>query len=281
MTVNPNVAAAYDSLAPTYERLLVPLFRPIAKRMLQQVDLRPGWNVLDAGTGTGLVALLGAPRVGKTGKIIGVDASEGMLSIARQKAERFGFSQCEFRIGDLNALDFPDATFNACLSQFALHHTVLEQSLAEMVRVLAPGGMLVIQEWARESSQLHQVVYDMMAEYRTAQPGDWVTALRANSERTHVFRQRFGTSEAMQTTVAAHGMKGVEAFEEHFPVRVASADSFIEMATASPLLHAELTAMTADQRVHFLDDARSALEKLQTANGFEWTYHVVCVVGRK
>jgi O-methyltransferase/aklanonic acid methyltransferase len=281
MTVNPNVATAYDSLAPTYERLLVPLFRPIAKRMLQQVDLRPGWNVLDAGTGTGLVALLGAPRVGKTGKMVGVDASEGMLSIARQKAERFGFSQCEFRTGDLNALDFPDATFNACLSQFALHHTILEQSLAEMVRVLAEGGILVIQEWARESSQLQQSVYDVIEQYRSAHPGDWVTALRANSERTHVFRQRFGTPEEMRTAVAAYGMKDVQAFEEGYPMCVASADSFIEIATASPLLHAELTAMTADRRVHFFDDARSALKKLQTANGFEWTYHVVCVVGRK
>lgn len=281
MAVNPNVVAAYDTLAPTYERVLVPLFRPIAKRMLQLVDLRPGWNVLDAGTGTGLVALLGAPRIGKVGKMVGVDASEGMLSIARQKAERFGFSQCEFRTGDLNALDFPDATFNACLSQFALHHTALEQSLAEMVRVLAPGGILVIQEWARESSQLHQAVYEVLAQNLVAEPGDWVMALRANSERAHAFRQRFGTREAVQTAVAARGLKGVESFEEHFPVRVTRADAFIEIATASPLLHAELSAMTEDQRVHFLSDARAALEKLQTANGFEWTYHVVCVVGRK
>lgn len=280
MTVNPNVAA-YDMLAPTYERVLVPLFRPIAKRMMQRVDLRPGWSVLDAGTGTGLVALLGAPRVGKDGKIIGVDASEGMLAIARQKAERFGFSQCEFRTGDLNALDFPDGTFSACLSQFALHHTNLERSLAELARVLAPGGTLVIQDWAGETSPFHQAVYDVLVRYRVAEPGEWVAGMRENSSRARAFRLEFGRHEAMQTAVAAHGLNAVEAFDEYYPARVATADAFIEVATVSPIMQAELSAMSHDQRLHFLDEAHLALAQLQTGGAFEWRYHVVSVVGRK
>ena len=134
------LAETYDALAPTYARVVAPIYRPLAKRLLQLVDLRPGWQVLDAGAGTGLVALLAAPRVTKSGKIIGIDASDKMLEIARGKAAQFGFSQCEFRVGNLEALDLPDAQFNAALSEFALHYTDPAKSLREFYRVLVPGG---------------------------------------------------------------------------------------------------------------------------------------------
>lgn len=198
-----------------------------------------------------------------------------------QKAERFGFSQCEFRTGDLNALDFPDGTFSACLSQFALHHTNLERSLVELARVLAPGGTLVIQDWAGETSPLHQAVYDVLVRYRVAEPGEWVAGMRENSSRARAFRLEFGSHEAMQTAVAAHGLNAVEAFDEYYPARVATADAFIEVATVSPIMQAELSAMSHDRRLHFLDEAHLALVELQTGGAFEWRYHVVSVVGRK
>ena len=165
----PTLASIYDALAPAYERAAVPVFRPIARRMMQLIDLRPGWQVLDAGCGTGLIALLGAPRVTKTGKIIGIDGSEKMLEIARHKAAQFGFTQCEFRAGNLESLDFPDAQFNAALSQFAIHHTDPAKSLRECCRVLMPGGTLVLHEWADTPNTPNQTLFDVLSKYRSAE----------------------------------------------------------------------------------------------------------------
>ncbi len=279
--IKQTLAAAYDSLAPEYERAVVPLYRPMAKRLLQLIDLRPGWQVLDAGTGTGLLALLGAPRVGKSGKMIGIDASEKMLEIAREKAAQFGFTQCEFRVGDLEPLDFTDAQFNACLSQFALHYADAEKSLRELQRVLMPGGTLVLQVWAADSSAPHRMMYERLEKYRAAEASGVLAILRAQSERSYRFRQVFGMAEAMKNAVESAGFSKVDAREEKHPARVPNVDAFLGVANASPLLHAEIAALSQPAREGFLREARESLRAFETGNGFEWTFNVIAAVAQK
>ena len=156
--IKQTLAATYDELALEYERAVVPIFRPMAKRLIQLVDLRPGWRVLDVGTGTGLVATLAAPFVGKSGKIIGIDSADKMLDIARKKADQFGVTQCEFRHGDLEKLEFEKAQFDAALTQFALHHVDPAPSLRELQRVLVPGGTLAIHEWMESPNTPNQAL---------------------------------------------------------------------------------------------------------------------------
>ncbi len=279
--IKQTLAATYDSLASEYERAVVPLYRPMAKRLLQFIDLRPGWQVLDAGTGTGLVALLGAPRVGKSGRMTGIDASEKMLEIAREKAAKFGFTQCEFRVGDLETLDFPQAQFNACLSQFALHYTDVEKSLRELHRVLMPGGALVLQVWAADSSAPHRAMYETLEKYRMTEASGALAILRAQSERSDRFRQVFGTAEAMKNAVGSAGFSKVDAQEEEHPARVANIDAFLEVAKASPLLNAEIAALSQQTLAGFLREARQALRAFETGNGFEWMFSVIAVVAHK
>ncbi len=276
-----TIGASYDALAETYERAVVPVYRPLAKRLLQFVDLRPGWQVLDAGTGTGLVALLGAPRVGKDGKMIGIDASAKMLELARKKAAQFGFTQCEFRVGDLEALDFPDDTFRVALSQFAIHYTDLTQSLRELCRVLEPGGKLVLQVWAADSSTPHKVIYDVLANYRVGEESESLAILRQQAERSYQFRQSYGSADTMQAALKGIGFAKVEAHTEDHPTRLANTDAFLELASASPLLNAEIAALSIDSRENYLRDVRAALRAFVTANGFEWMYKTIAVIAQK
>jgi ubiquinone/menaquinone biosynthesis C-methylase UbiE len=273
------LAGIYDVLAPAYERAVVPVFRPIAKRMLQFIDLRPGWQVLDAGTGTGLVALLGAPRVGKSGKMIGVDASEKMLELARRKAGQFGLSQCEFRVGDLESLDLPDAQFHAVLSQFALHHTDPAKSLREFHRVLMPGGILVVQEWAETPHTPNQVIFDVLAKYRVAEASGVLAFVRAQSEHAYDLG-KVAQPETMTGLFRAAGFSDVQARIEPHSLRVANAEAVVELAMAAPLLHAEIAALSAGAGAVFLDEAREAVRVFETANGCEWTYNVLALVAR-
>ncbi len=275
------LADNYDALAAEYERAAVPVLRPVAKRMLQLIDLRPGWQVLDAGTGTGLVALLGAPRVTKSGKMIGIDASEKMLELAREKAARFGFTQCEFRVGDLEALDFPEGQFNAALSQFALHHVDPQKSMREFYRVMMPGGLLAIQEWADTANTPNQVLSDTLLKYRADEVSDALQIARAQSERARGFRESTATQKGMSELARGAGFSDARAQEEQFSFRAASADAFIDFASAAPLVHAELASLPENVRASLLSEARHALRPFENPNGFEWTYNVVSLVARK
>jgi SAM-dependent methyltransferase len=140
MPVNP---------AETYERYMVPaLFAPAAKHLLAVARLRPGERVLDVGTGTGIVARVAAPIAGSMGMVTGLDASPDMLRVAQARALAEGLS-IEWDEGRAEALPYPDLRFDLVLSQFALMFFVdRETALAEMRRVLVPGGRLALSVFA-------------------------------------------------------------------------------------------------------------------------------------
>jgi SAM-dependent methyltransferase len=127
--------------AETYERYMVPtLFAPAAEELLAVARPQPGERVLDVGTGTGIVARRAVPRVMPDGAVTGLDASAGMLSVARAMADAEGVA-ITWQEGRAEALPYPDEAFALVLSQFALMFFAdRAAALAEMRRVLAPGG---------------------------------------------------------------------------------------------------------------------------------------------
>ena len=281
LKIKQTLSDFYDMVAPQYERAIVPVYRPIAKRMLQLIDLRPGWQVLDAGTGTGLVALMGAPRVGKSGKMIGIDGSEQMLEIARRKAAQYGFTQCEFRVGDLEALDLPDGQFNAVLSQFALHHTIPAKSLHEFQRVLMPGGTLVVHEWADAPNQPNKAAFDVLVKYRAAEASGALAAARAQAERAHAFRMSAGSPESISELVQTAGFSNAEARIESYAASVANMDALVDFVTTSPTIRSEMCAMSENVQAAFLKEAREALGAFASPTGFAWNYKVLVLIAHK
>ena len=110
------------------------------------LGLGPGRAALDVGCGTGAVVVDIADVVGSDGRAVGVDVSETMIATARARAEAQG-AAVELVVGDTHALDFPDGTFDAVHCDRVLQHLDdPERAIAEMARVLVPGGRLVINE---------------------------------------------------------------------------------------------------------------------------------------
>ena len=109
----------------------------------------PG-TFLDVATGTGDVALMLARRY-PGAKVTGVDISDGMLAIARQKASRRGDTgMVAFEQGDSENLRFPDNSFDAVTVAFGVRNFEdLQKGLKEMLRVVRPGGMAVILEFTK------------------------------------------------------------------------------------------------------------------------------------
>ncbi len=107
--------------------------------------LRPGETVLDLGSGGGLDAVLAARAVGPTGRVIGVDMTEAMLSRARDNAQHLDLANLEFRRGLIEALPVDDASIDAVISNCVINLSPDKAAVfAEIHRVLRPGGRLVV-----------------------------------------------------------------------------------------------------------------------------------------
>src|SRR6516164_2902240 len=100
-------ASSYDTVANDFDRFTRRFTPPIARKLVTLANLQPGATVLDVGTGTGVVALEAASRVGPGGHVIGIDLSGGMLAVAREHAKRGGGTS-EFRVMDAENLAFAD-----------------------------------------------------------------------------------------------------------------------------------------------------------------------------
>jgi demethylmenaquinone methyltransferase/2-methoxy-6-polyprenyl-1,4-benzoquinol methylase len=125
------------------------------KWAVERAGLRPGMRLLDVATGTGLLARGAARIVGKTGRVIGVDPSHGMLHEAQKALPSSPLVQ-----GRAEALPFRDATFDMLSMCFALRHVPdLDAAFQEYYRVLKPGGRLVVIELSRPTSAILRAMF--------------------------------------------------------------------------------------------------------------------------
>lgn len=115
-----------------------------AFELVRFAQVAPGERVLDVACGTGVVAITAA-RMGAT--VEGLDLTPALLERARQNAALAGAS-IDFQEGDVEALPYPDASFDVVLSQFGhMFAPRPEVAISEMLRVLRPGGRLAFSTW--------------------------------------------------------------------------------------------------------------------------------------
>ncbi len=124
-------------------------------------DLSPGESVLDLGSGSGLDVFFAADRVGREGRVVGVDFSADQLAKARRLAAEHGFDQVDLREGRIESPPAEDASVDCVISNGVINLSPEKDAVfAEAARVLRPGGRLAIADIVSEQQLKESIVCD-------------------------------------------------------------------------------------------------------------------------
>lgn len=156
----------------------IPVIVEQRRRTLEALSPREGERILDVGAGPAFLTADIAQRVGPSGRVCAVDVSEAMLEVGQRRCA--AAANVEFQHADACKLPYPDAGFDAAAAvQVYLFVPALEAALAELFRVLRPGGRAVVMDtdwgstvWhARDAARMARVLESWKHRYRNAHMG--------------------------------------------------------------------------------------------------------------
>lgn len=254
-------AAADAERMSVYDEVLVPsLFAPWAEVLLDAVKVAPGERVLDVATGPGTVARPAAVRAGRGGHVMACDLSPAMLEVARRKPVQEGaapISWVESPAAPLAAsLASADGTFDVVTCQQGVQFFPdRPAALAEMRRMLRPGGRLGLSVWGHQSDS----------------PGFAVVGAALREVLGDEVADRFegGPWGMPETTVLAAlldsaGFAGVQASARQLKVIFAGGPAqFIRSIEAGPVA-ADVAALPPERRAAFVTTAEQLLAPMTT-----------------
>lgn len=146
-----------------------------SKMVIELAKIQPGDTVLDVGCGSGSLTLAAGYRAGPKGKVYGIDASPEMIEVAQKKASDSGLP-VKFKVGLIEKLDFPNATFDVVISRLAIHHLpddLKSKGFTEILRVLKPGGYVRIADFFPPANPILRHLMSAVIGHRMAQTSAW------------------------------------------------------------------------------------------------------------
>jgi ubiquinone/menaquinone biosynthesis C-methylase UbiE len=259
------------SAAQVYERELVPaIFGPWAPQVVGLAAPAAGERVLDAACGTGVVARLAAERVGADGRVVGFDLNPGMLAVARSlpvAGVPIGWVQAT-----AGRLPFPDGSFEVVCCQLGLQFFPDRAgALAEMARVLVPGGRLAAMVWR---SIDHSPGFEVLAEALDRHIGPAAGAL---------MRAPFGLGDdgELRGLVEGAGFREVGVDRQAGVVQFGSARELVVAYGAGSPLAGPVGGAGPAARAGLVAEVQVALDPWQGAAGLAFPIEALLVSGRR
>lgn len=225
--------------------LWLPYIAPVGDQLLSRLGATPNEHILDVACGTGEPALTLARRLGDQCEIVCVDAAEGMVRAAKAKADKQKLSGIRFDTMPAEELDFPDNYFDRVMCRFGV--MLFEDpiaGLAEMWRVLRPGGSFSLAVWGEPEAQSS---FGMIAEvFDPLLPDDKKTPF---SKITSM-----GLPGALDAALqaAGFGVSTITRHELHYTME--SFEEYWSLLEESAILKTQLDALSSSQRSTVRDE---------------------------
>lgn len=262
----------FDRIAPVYDTWAGGQHRRVAARLVDLATPAPDEQVLDVGSGTGLVANLVAPRV-DPGVVFGIDLSESMLSIARARREK----NVQFLGMAAEHLVFRPETFDLVTMGEALAYLAdPTMALEEAHRVLKTGGRLAVSCQRRSlNTRAQDLFFQGLAPLARRH---YLSLPRYSSERS-----RFGEPEVLPKILAAAGFDMVKLTEMVTGGRATDAREWTElMAGAGPLPYTLIRALGPRYRNELEAEVEAAMASLgDPDDAFRYHHSYVLALARK
>ncbi len=269
-------AEEYGRVARLWDRYWVPAYSPARERLFHLARLKQGENVLDVGTGTGATAVVAADLVGKRGKVLAVDNSRGMLTVARLKARKMGLTNIKFRLAGLASLQLPRESFDAVISSYGMPDLASDDKLALLFlfKVLRSGGRLCFCEKAEQPEEPEAMIREILQRFKVAKANSELKAgrrievlMKEEGEQFH-FLYHTNTS-TIRDAVEIAGFTNVQVFREIFRVKFPDTWTYLKIELSS-WFHEEYAAMPSEVRREFREEVLKTLNRFKTLRGLTW-----------
>ncbi|MED9996615.1 MAG: bifunctional demethylmenaquinone methyltransferase/2-methoxy-6-polyprenyl-1,4-benzoquinol methylase UbiE [Paludibacteraceae bacterium] len=214
MAKKEGVRKLFDNIAPDYDKLNHILSLNIDKGWRKKavralVDTQEPLKVLDVACGTADFTIEIAQKLAKGSEVIGVDISEGMMAVGREKIQKAGVS-AQLLVADCEDLPYADDTFDRISVGFGVRNFEhLELGLSQMYRVLAPGGKLVILELSVPSNAFIRWCYKLYFLKILPTVGGWVSGDRSAYEYLPASVLRFPAPDKFMGMMRDAGFRNV------------------------------------------------------------------------
>jgi ubiquinone/menaquinone biosynthesis C-methylase UbiE len=221
---------------------LVEQSRRATELVVEGANLSPGLHVLDLACGTGEPSLTIAEAVGQRGRVVATDLVPQMLNVAEQNATARGLRNMEFQVADAEQLPFPKRHFDRVTSRFGImFFPDIQRALAEMRRVLKPGGSVSFVTWGpREENPVFSTMIRPFVNYvQIPQPGP---------DSPHVFRYSEESKLAHTLAEAGFGEIQVTKHKIAWPWPGSAEDSWLATSEIAAPFKKMIAAVPAEKR---------------------------------
>jgi aconitate hydratase len=262
--------------AEEHDRLGHGLHEKVDRKMVDLSGVQPGMVCLDVATASGSLALALADRVLPTGKVVGVDLAQGMLDFATRKARSRRLRNIEWKLMNAQDLKFEANTFDVVGCSLAIFYFPdIPGALAEMMRVLKPGGKLLITTadaetaFAPLSGPYIKALGKAAEEFSRDQP--------SYSETSKLTRKK----EGLKKLIEEAGFEDLKIVEDTIPVHFSSFSDWWQYGRGSTWGELLLDSMSPAEREKFIRTHEAEIKKHFSDDGVKTETPVLFAIAKK
>jgi SAM-dependent methyltransferase len=246
--------------------------RGATEAVLEAAQLRPGMRVLDLASGVGDPSLFVAEAVGPSGHVVATDLGPGMIGLAEELARARGLRNIEFRVANVEALPFPDESFDVVTCRFGvMFFPDQPKAFRECLRILKRGGRVAFVVWGRREQPFLGTTVAILMKYVEVPPPD--------PDAPHAFM--FGERGLLKSRLEAAGFAQVREEVRTVQARwTGSAEEYWQQFTEVAAPFRPLVAkLTSETRVRAETEILAGLRKLSDGTAITMPLEIVIGTG--